>query len=104
MMLLPPKPGTCPVCAVEHDPRLPHNNQSLYYQYRFYGIRGRFPTWADAAAHCDSETRLLTKKILGEYWTEPDDGGPIADPPAESFSQTIGDPNSPGFGPNKEMP
>lgn len=48
LRLLPPKPGTCAVCAYDHAPRNPHNAQSMYYQYRFYGGRGRWPTWADA--------------------------------------------------------
>ena len=61
MMLLPPKPGTCPVCATEHDPALPHNRCSLYYQMRYYRKHGRFPTWADAMAHCSDEMKA--------YWT-----------------------------------
>jgi hypothetical protein len=104
MMLLPPKPGTCPACATAHEPRLPHNAESLYYQYRFYGIRGRWPTWADAAAHCTEKMRDDWRKKLEELggkWTEPPDGEPIADPPEESFGQPIGSPNSPDFGPSK---
>jgi hypothetical protein len=30
MQLLPPAKGTCPICAVKHDPALPHNAQSMY--------------------------------------------------------------------------
>lgn len=52
-MLLPPKPGTCPECAVNHDPGAPHNRDSLYYQMRFQQQHGRFPTWGDAMAHCE---------------------------------------------------
>lgn len=66
MMLLPPPPGTCPICAVKHDPTWPHNAQSLYYQYRFYGIRGRWPTWADAAAtsaDCPSTAEMIFRCI-----------------------------------------
>jgi hypothetical protein len=51
--LLPAKKGTCPECAADHDPRMPHNQQSLYYQYSFIGKHGRWPTWCDAMAHCD---------------------------------------------------
>ena len=101
MMLLPPAKGTCPICAYKHEPSNPHNQQSLYYQYRFYGIRGRWPTWADAVAHCDPELQELWRQALTERgaWSEPEDGDPIADPPEESLNQPIGDVNAPGFGP-----
>jgi hypothetical protein len=104
MMLLPAKEGTCPICATAHEPEMPHNGQSLYYQYRFYGNRGRWPTWADAVAHCSPEMRAAWKQQLMDRgaWTEPEDGsGPIADPPAESIRQAIGDVNSPSFGPEQ---
>ena len=45
-------PGTCSECAVAHDPEQPHNQQSLTYQYKFYDQHGRWPSWADAMAHC----------------------------------------------------
>ena len=101
MLLLPPKPGTCPICATEHEPELPHNQQSLYYQYRFYGIRGRWPTWADALAHCSVEMKEHWESELRDRgaWNEPDEGEPIADPPAESVHQAIGDVSARGFGP-----
>ena len=53
-MMMPGKtpPGTCPECAVAHDPEMPHNRDSLAYQYKFYDQHGRFPTWKDAMAHC----------------------------------------------------
>lgn len=57
MMLGRTPPGTCPICAVEHDPRLPHNKDSLAYQYKFYDQHGRFPSWADAMAHCDQTVK-----------------------------------------------
>lgn len=50
-------PGTCPECAEIHDPKQPHNKASLVYQYKFYNQHGRFPTWADAMAHCSDETK-----------------------------------------------
>jgi hypothetical protein len=40
---------------------MPHNQQSLYWQYHFYGRHGRWPTWSDAMAHCSPEMR--------EEWT-----------------------------------
>lgn len=106
MLLLPPHKDCCPVCAVKHDPALPHNAQSIYYQYRFYGIRGRWPTWADALAHCDERTRRDWEIVLRDRgaWSEPDDGEPIADPPAESINQPIGDISSPSFGPELSAP
>lgn len=60
-------PGTCPECAVVHDPMLPHNRDSLCYQYKFYDKYGRWPTWADAMEHCPQEikdawTQALTEK------------------------------------------
>jgi hypothetical protein len=58
--LMPCAPDVCQECAVKHDPEQPHNQQSLYYQYKFYAQHGRWPTWADAMAHCDREVR--------EYW------------------------------------
>lgn len=105
MQLLPPKPGTCPICAVDHKPEDPHNAQSLYYQYRFYGVRGRWPTWADAMAHCDPQIRARWEQALRDRgaWTAPKDGSePIADPPQESFRQAIGDVSSHSFGPEME--
>ena len=85
MLLLPPKEGTCPVCATKHKPEDAHNGQSLYYQYRFYGTYGRWPTWADAIAHCDEQMRLFWERALRDRgrWSEPADGKPIADPPGE---------------------
>lgn len=83
MMLLPPKEGVCPICASDHSPNEPHNAQSLYYQYRFHAVRCRWPTWADAIAHCDTETQSLWRAALIDRgaWSEPEDADPIADPP-----------------------
>jgi hypothetical protein len=50
--LMPCAPDVCQECAVKHDPDMPHNQQSLYYQYKFYQQHGRWPTWKDAMAHC----------------------------------------------------
>lgn len=52
-------PGACPVCAVKHAPELPHNRDSLAYQYKFYDEHGRWPTWADAMEHCTPEMRAI---------------------------------------------
>jgi hypothetical protein len=99
MLLMKPPKSTCPICATKHEAQMPHNQQSIYYQYRFYGVRGRWPTWADAVAHCSDEMQAYWKEQLGEHWTEPD-GEPIADPPHDSLRQTIGDINSRTFGPD----
>ncbi len=64
--LLPPKEGTCPICATKHDPTLPHNQLSLYYQYRFYDEHGRWATWKDAMEHCTDEVKELWTIALKE--------------------------------------
>ncbi len=72
--LLGPGPGKCPTCAGEHAADQPHNQQSLFYQYRFLGDRGRWPTWKDAISHCAPEVREQWEKILRDMgeWSEPD--------------------------------
>jgi hypothetical protein len=72
VMILPPKPGTCPVCAVKHDPAWPHNRDSLYYQMRFQQQHGRFPNWADAIAHCSEEMKAAWKEALLEKGVKPE--------------------------------
>ena len=91
MQLLPPGPGTCPICAVQHPPEMPHNAQSLYYQYRFYAARGDWPTWADAMAHCTPAMQAHWRTALRSRGVviEPVGREPIADPPAESFRQVV---------------
>jgi hypothetical protein len=82
--ILPPKPGTCAVCGVKHVPDQAHNAQSMYYQYAFYGEHGRWPTWADAIAHCSEPMQKVWKDALtaSGNWSEPD-GKPIAKPYAK---------------------
>lgn len=60
-------PGTCPECATAHAPEMPHNQQSLAYQYKFYDRCGRWPTWADAMAHCAPEVRAQWVEALKEH-------------------------------------
>ncbi|NLV59170.1 MAG: hypothetical protein GXY67_10415 [Clostridiales bacterium] len=70
LAILPPAPDACPMCATQHDPDVPHNAQSLYYQMKFRQEHGRFPTWDDAMAHCSEETRQrwqLELKLHGTY-------------------------------------
>ena len=52
MVLMKPHPDACQVCGREHEPHLPHDQQSLYYQMAFHAQHGRYPTWEDAMAHC----------------------------------------------------
>ena len=80
--LLPPDPATCELCAVNHRHTEAHNAASLFYQYRFYGQWGRWPTWADAIAHCSTDVQTLWKRLLQDRcaWTEPADGSaPISE-------------------------
>lgn len=89
--LLPPAKGSCPACGHDHPPEQPHNVESMYYQYRFYGLRQRWPTWADAVAHCSDHVRehWQTELTRMKRWTEPEAGEPIADPPGESIAQPV---------------
>lgn len=72
MTLLPAKPGTCPECAVKHDPQLPHNRDSLYYQVKFKMANGRHPTWNDAMAHCTDEMKARWREAFAKYMKEKD--------------------------------
>lgn len=64
MQLLRTLEGRCPECGVKHDPTYPHNNTSLYYQFKFYQDHGRWPTWADAMAHCSDEIKQIAIDVL----------------------------------------
>jgi hypothetical protein len=64
--IMPAPAGTCPDCATAHDAAQPHNAQSMRYQYAFYGREGRWPTWADAMAHCAPDVRSLWTAELGK--------------------------------------
>lgn len=64
MALLPPSKDVCQECAVKHDPQMPHNQQSLYYQMKFKKERGRWPTWEDAMAHCAEDVKTLWREAL----------------------------------------
>lgn len=64
--LMPQPPGVCSQCGVDHEPDVPHNQQSLAYQYTFYAEHNRWPTWDDAIAHCTPETQELWREALRE--------------------------------------
>jgi hypothetical protein len=65
MTILSPRSG-CPECGTEHQHDQPHNQQSLVYQYRFCATHGRWPTWADAMAHCSDEVKVIWRQHLIE--------------------------------------
>lgn len=60
------KEGQCPECAAIHEPEMPHNQQSLFWQYSFMEKNGRWPTWNDALAHCTPEMRAEWVRLLAE--------------------------------------
>jgi len=70
LILLNAPTGTCPECAVKHDPTQPHDRQSLHYQYHFHGQHGRWPTWADAMAHCSADVQKMWIDELAEHGIE----------------------------------
>jgi hypothetical protein len=72
MQLLPPKQDVCQQCANENhtDPEQPHDQQSLYWQYWFYGQNGRWHTWNDAMAHCSNEVKQIWITSLKNHGVE----------------------------------
>ena len=64
--LAPPGPMVCQTCAVRHEPDLPHDLYSLYFQYWFYAEYRRWPSWADAMAHCTAEVQAQWVEVLRE--------------------------------------
>ena len=71
--MLPPPPGVCSQCAVDHDPALPHDQQSLHYQYAFYAEHERWPNWGDAVAHCTPEIQAAWTSALRDRGVPPED-------------------------------
>jgi len=71
--LLPPRADACQVCARKHAPEMPHDAQSIFYQMDHLNKQGRYPTWADAIAHCSPEMQAEWKRILIRegHWSEP---------------------------------
>lgn len=74
MILLPPAPHKCQTCGVEHEPEIPHNAQSLYYQTKFQMEHGRAPDWRDAMAHCTDEMKALWTQHLTEAGVDVEGG------------------------------
>lgn len=64
--IIPPTPEACPYCGDRHDPRDPHNRDSLTYQHKFRKAYGRYPTWEDAMRHCSLMTQIRFAAELKE--------------------------------------
>lgn len=62
--------GRCSQCAVRHEPEMPHDKQSLAYQYSFYAEHDRWPDWKDAMAHCDQPTQDVWMRALTDMGVE----------------------------------
>lgn len=77
-MLLPPPPGVCQQCAVDHLPEEPHNRDSMFYLYWFRlseakaGRTERWPTWADAMAHCTPDRQAAWREALEQRGVDVD--------------------------------
>ncbi|EOW9160701.1 hypothetical protein G6355_11010 [Vibrio cholerae] len=63
-LLTPANPEACKECGEVHHYSTPHNKDSLYYQYNFARTHGRWPTWADASAHCSEDIQETLKEYL----------------------------------------
>lgn len=72
--LLPAKEGTCEECATAHPIELPHNAQSMFYQYHFFNSKGRWPNWKDAMEHCSDAMKNLWRKELRSKGVDVDAG------------------------------
>ena len=59
-----PSKETCPICATNHKQEMPHDPQSIAYQFSFFSKNGRWPNWIDAMAHCSVETKSAWRTIL----------------------------------------
>lgn len=86
MHLLPPSPDVCQVCAIKHDIDSPHDAMSLYYQFKFHGEHGRWPTWADAMSHCGDGMKEAWTMALSARSINIDE--PAAAPPRISENST----------------
>lgn len=71
ILILPPRPGACRVCAARHAEGRPHELGSLYYQVMFYRRNRRFPTWEDAMRHCSEEVKAAFREELSGRAKDP---------------------------------
>jgi hypothetical protein len=67
LAIVPAPSGTCPQCACKHEEGMPHNRDSLHYQYSFFADHQRWPTWADAMSHCSDEAKELLVGFLANH-------------------------------------
>lgn len=74
MTLLPPRPDVCQQCAVDHASEYPHNQQSLFWQYWFFGQHGRWPAWLDAMDHCTEEMQQQWINALNDRGIDVEEG------------------------------
>lgn len=83
--VLPPESG-CPECGTEHPVELPHDLESLVYQYSFRnrearaGREERWPTWIDAMAHCTEQMREDWIAKMAELGFHLNEDGTITEP------------------------
>ena len=70
MFLINPAPHLCQECACEHEPEMPHNRQSLFYQVKFKMEHGRDATWKDAMAHCPEDVRVRWVEAMKMTFSE----------------------------------
>jgi len=68
--LLDPEPGACQICARKHNPILPHDVGSLYYQTKFNLENKRAATWEDAMAHCSDDMKQMWKDTMDRVQAE----------------------------------
>ena len=59
--------GSCEECATEHKAEMPHNQTSLFYQYKFHAENGHWPTWTDAMEHCTDEAKEMWRAELKNH-------------------------------------
>ena len=64
--VLPAAAGTCQECGTEHQLSAPHNPYSIRYQMFFHSKHDRYPTWADAMAHCPPHIQMIWTDALAQ--------------------------------------
>ena len=67
VLVRPVPEGACATCGRRHAPEAPHDAQSLRYQYQFYAKHERWPTWADAMAHCPPHMKIVWTDALAKH-------------------------------------
>ena len=69
--LLPSAPGTCPECGIKHEPKWPHNRDTMFYNFKFFNDNGRWPTWEDAMAHSEEKVKVMWREELIKRGIDP---------------------------------